>query len=170
MSRDTLKLSLVDTEGDAAALLRHSVPERNFPFGDIAKDIKQCVQRALRRPCASDAGSLEPVAFAVLTNKWRSPPALAHHECRHAAIIRTPFLKACAVEPVLSAQLRHCHPAFGLARHRHDLRFGKSGPAHSNLLSSRYEKILLPHRLNQGEDYREASTSRRVRCAVGCGT
>ncbi|WP_230383234.1 hypothetical protein, partial [Paracoccus shanxieyensis] len=52
------------------------------------------------------------------------------------------------------AQFRHRNAALSLAQHRHDLRLGKSGFSYSNLLSSRYEKILLPHPLNHGEDYR----------------
>ncbi|WP_230383243.1 hypothetical protein, partial [Paracoccus shanxieyensis] len=48
------------------------------------------------------------------------------------------------------AQFRHRNAALSLAQHRHDLRLGKSGFSYSNLLSSRYEKILLPNPLTTG--------------------
>ncbi|WP_209021346.1 hypothetical protein, partial [Paracoccus ravus] len=41
-----------------------------------------------------------------------------------------------------------------LTKHSHDLRFRETALSHSNLLSSRYEKILLMQPLNHGEDYR----------------
>jgi hypothetical protein len=50
-------------------------------------------------------------------------------------------------------KFRHGHTALGLAKHSHDLRLGETALSHSNLLSSRYEKILLTHPLNHGEDY-----------------
>ncbi|WP_167620180.1 hypothetical protein, partial [Paracoccus ravus] len=40
-----------------------------------------------------------------------------------------------------------------LTKHSHDLRFRETALSHSNLLSSRYEKILLMQPLNHGEDY-----------------
>lgn len=50
-------------------------------------------------------------------------------------------------------RLRHGHTALGLTKNSHDLRFGETALSHSNLLSSRYEKILRPHPLNLGDDY-----------------
>lgn len=45
------------------------------------------------------------------------------------------------------------YAAFGLTKHSHDLRFRETALSNSNLLSSRYEKILLMQPLNHGEDY-----------------
>src|SRR5690606_4938041 len=52
----------------------------------------------------------------------------------------------------------------GLTKHSYDLRFGKMALSHSNLLSSRYEKIQLMHPLNHGEDYHDVDGARG--CAV----
>ncbi|GAB1362961.1 hypothetical protein MASR1M32_21970 [Rhodobacter sp.] len=54
---------------------------------------------------------------------------------------------------MLPAQFRHGNAALGLTKHSHDLWLGETTLSHSNLLSSRYEKILLMQPLNQGEDY-----------------
>lgn len=47
------------------------------------------------------------------------------------------------------------HTAFGLAQDRKDLGFAISRHLHQNLLRYIAEKILLPHPLSFGEDYRK---------------
>lgn len=54
---------------------------------------------------------------------------------------------------MLSAKLRYGNTALGLTKHSHDLRLAETALSHSNLLSSRYEKILLMQPTNHGEDY-----------------
>ncbi|PXW73713.1 hypothetical protein BZA02_1331 [Ruegeria sp. P4] len=54
---------------------------------------------------------------------------------------------------MLPIKFRHSHTALGLTKHSHNLRLGETALSHSNLLGSRYEKILLPHPFNFREDY-----------------
>src|SRR5690554_2448175 len=54
------------------------------------------------------------------------------------------------------ADSRNGNAALGFAQHSHDLRLGKSGLLHRNLLGSRYEKILRLSPANFGEDYQVA--------------
>jgi hypothetical protein len=57
------------------------------------------------------------------------------------------------VHPVLAAQFRDRHTAFGLAQDRKNLGVAISRHLHQNLLRYLAEKILLPHPLSFGGDY-----------------
>jgi hypothetical protein len=61
---------------------------------------------------------------------------------------------------VLAAQFRDRHTAFGLAQDRKDLGFAISRHLHQNLLRYLAEKILLPHPLSFGGDYRSTEALR----------
>lgn len=55
---------------------------------------------------------------------------------------------------MLATQVRHRQITLGLTQLDHDLGLGETALLHRNLLVHRAEKILLPHPLNHGEDYR----------------
>jgi hypothetical protein len=71
----------------------------------------------------------------------------------HPAILRPPFVERRVTHPVLAAQLRHRHTAFGLAQDRKNL--GSLYLVIFIKISSCIlaEKILLSHPLSFGEDY-----------------
>ncbi|SED90900.1 Transposase C of IS166 homeodomain-containing protein [Rhodobacter sp. 24-YEA-8] len=75
-------------------------------------------------------------------------------QLRVIVTIRPRYACRGCTDGVTQAKFRHGHTALSLAKHSHDLRFRETALSHSNLLSSRYEKILLMQPLNHGEDYR----------------
>ncbi|KKC33831.1 hypothetical protein WH91_06750, partial [Devosia psychrophila] len=59
-----------------------------------------------------------------------------------------------SAHPMLSAQIGHPNPTFGLAQDRQDLGFAISRHLHQNLLVHIAEKILLLNPIDQRGDYR----------------
>ena len=110
--RDADRLALDCVHGHLASL---RWPYRFFPRASFSKSFCMLISAYIR------------FRAAVLI---RHRLHLRHHRRIHAAKLRTPFVKARAAHPMLSAKLRNRHTALRLLQNTHDLRVAKSSVLH----------------------------------------